>query len=370
MTSKVCHITTVHAPDDVRILLKECMSLADSGFDVSLVAPGESSKKVGKVNVLAISKSKGRLHRVTKTMYTALKKAIQQKADIYHFHDPELIILGIILTLLGKKVIYDVHEDLPRQISNKTWIPKLLRKIVSALAEAVEAIGAKLFSGIVAATPKIGDRFPQRKTLVVQNFPILDEFDREIEKASSQIPFLATYIGGITKERGAYEMVDSMSVASDDNIKLVLAGRIETEQMEEDLASKKGWQHTNFLGWLSRERVSQLLSESHVGLVVLHPKINYLDSYPIKMFEYMASGIPVIASDFPLWREIITDANCGLLVDPMKPDDIAEAIKWMRDHPDKAAEMGRNGKNAVWNKYNWANEKRKLNDYYRSVLRT
>jgi hypothetical protein len=105
-----------------------------------------------------------------------------------------------------------------------------------------------------------------------------------------------------------------------------------------------------------------------VGLVILHPNINYVQSQPVKLFEYMAAGLPVIASDFPLWREIIDGAKCGLLVDPFDVKGIAEAITWLLEHPHEAELMGKRGQEAVYQKFNWNTEADKLIACYNELI--
>jgi glycosyltransferase involved in cell wall biosynthesis len=179
------------------------------------------------------------------------------------------------------------------------------------------------------------------------------------------------YIGGITGIRGAREMVGAASLMPKRSFfRLELAGAFESLELKDELEKHGGWSRVYYHGWVSRADVAELLGSVRGGLVVLHPTQNYPDAYPVKMFEYMAAGLPVIASDFPLWRKIIQEAQCGLVVDPMDPSAIGDAMQWMLDRPEEAEAMGKRGRRAVVETYNWDSESVKLTDLYRGLVVT
>jgi len=208
--AKVCHLTSVHSPFDTRIFYKECRTLAQAGYKIVLVVPHDKNDVVDGVRIRAVPKPKNRRERMTKTVWQIYKAAVAENADIYHFHDPELIPVGIMLKLKGKKVIYDVHEDVPKQILTKYWIPSFLRRAVSASASLFEKIGSKFFDGIVTATPTIADKFPLDKTAAVQNFPMLNELVTSDATPYPNRPYNIVYVGGITALRGIREMVQAV----------------------------------------------------------------------------------------------------------------------------------------------------------------
>lgn len=367
----ICHLSTVHSGLDTRIALKECATLRHSGHDCFLVIPA-SAADVGQALELGIRlvplsgmDAHGRLHRATVGAVAGFRAALATGARIFHVHDPELIPLAVLLKLMGKRVVYDAHEDLGSQIQAKHWIPRPLRKLAAALARSVEVLGARSVDAVVAATPFIGQRFAPhaRRVAVVCNFPRLEEFPVPRSVAWRERDRVA-YIGGISEARGIREMLQAVDLCEET---LVLGGLFDPPQLEHVIGNEPGWKQVEFLGYLSREGVARQLSRCYAGLVTLAPTPNHLNSYPIKMFEYMAAGIPVIASDFPLWRGIIDEAGCGICVDESDPRSIAEAICRLRDHPDEAARMGESGRRAVVERFNWQTEGAKLNTVYTAL---
>lgn len=362
---KVCHLTSVHTKNDIRIFYKECKTLVDAGYNVILVVQNDKDEVIDGVKIIGIDIPKNRKERMTRTTRQVYRRALECDADIYHFHDPELIPIGLRLKRKGKKVIYDVHEDVPRQILSKHWIPGPLRKTISWTVEKIENYAAKRFDYIVTATPYIRDRFLKinRNSIDVNNFPLLSELHIPNTDWSSKEK-LVCYVGGIGKIRGIQEMVQAIGLTP---YFMLLAGNFESSAEREIAVQKEGWRQVTELGHISRTEVKEVLSRSMAGLVVLHPILNYIDALPVKMFEYMSAGIPVIASYFPLWKEIIEGNNCGICVDPLNVNEIANAINWVIDNPGQVKQMGENGRRAVEEIYNWEQEGYKLLKIYEGL---
>jgi len=358
----ITHITSVHYRFDTRIFLKECISLAKAGNQVNLVvADGQGNEEKNGVHIIDTGeKPTSRIKRMQQTVEKVIEKSISTNADVFHLHDPELLVKVPVLLKYGK-VIYDVHEDVPKQILSKHWIPKFLRRSIAFLSEITENHYAGKANGIITATPFIEERFARvnQRVVNINNFPKLEEF-REIKQTDSG-ERLACYVGVLASVRGIFEMVKAMEFVEG---KLLLAGLFSNPEEREKTQKLPGWEKVVELGFCDREKVADILSAVKVGLVVLHPTTNYIDALPVKLFEYMASGLPVIASDFPLLRDIIDSSRCGLCVNPLKPEEIADAINWIFENPLEASRMGINGKKAVENAYNWAKEEKKLLAFY------
>ena len=368
--NKIVHLSTVHPVQDTRILYKEVWSLAVNNFEVMLAAQCKKTQESFEgIKILCLPTPKNRFSRFFGSAYRACKLSLRERADVYHFHDPELIPVGLLLRVMGKKVVYDVHEDLPRQILSKHWIPSMFRGLVSKTAAITEWIAAKFMSGIVAATPAIAKRFPLHKTVVVQNFPLLSEFDDADGIPYQERPMQIAYIGGITSIRGAEEMVRAMEyLPLRLEARLILAGVFSPPELQGKVSSLPGWKHVEYLGWQDRSGVYRVLASARVGVHVVHPIDNYKEGYPTKVFEYMAAGVPVVVSDFPLFREIVERTGAGLTVDPMDPKAIASAVRWLLENPDEAEKMGKRGREVVLKKYNWEREAQRLIGLYQRLL--
>ena len=364
---KIVHLTSAHPRFDTRIFVKQCGSLADI-YDVYLVvADGKGYETKNNVHILDIGKFDGRKNRILNATKAVYKKAIELNADLYHLHDPELIPIGLKLKKLGKKVIFDAHEDLPNQIQSKHYLKPITKKVLSFLVKKYEQYACSKLDGIVAATPFIRDKFLNinANTIDINNFPKTEEFIR-IEHSDITDNNYVCYIGGLADVRGITQMVEAIEFT--DNTRLLIAGNFADANLENKVKQMQGWKSVDFLGYVDREGIQNTLSKSFAGLVVLHPTQSYLDSLPVKMFEYMCAGIPVIASDFPLWRSIVDEAQCGICVDPLNPSAIASAVKTLNTNRIDAQRMGENGRVAVLEKYNWNIEEQKLFEFYSKIL--
>ena len=370
-TAKVVHLTSAHPALDLRIFHKECRTLARAGFRVTIIGRHATDSVVDGVQIKAIPAEKRRLARMTRLVWRVYREALRQNADLYHFHDPELIPVGLLLRAAGKRVIYDVHEDVPKDILSKYYLPGWSRHLLSWAVRQVQSVSCRHFSAIVAVTPTIAERFRaiNDRTVTVHNFPYIQEFVKEGAPWEERLPAVA-YIGGITAQRGIREMVLAMALLPKWlPATLEMAGnRVPEHAHPEELYRHPGWARVRHHGTLDRKGVFDLLSRVRAGLVLFHPKPNHREAMPHKLFEYMGAGLPVIASDFPFWRQMFGGTGCAIFVDPLDPTAIAGAIEYVLTHPHEAARMGKQGQAAVLNRYNWETEERELVNLYSGLV--
>lgn len=365
---RIFHLTSVHFRFDTRIFLKECVSLVNHGHQVTLVvADGKGDEIKSGVQVLDAGASRSRLDRMRHAPGRVLAKALQGNADVYHLHDPELLPIGLQLKKHGKKVVFDAHEDLPKQLLSKPYLNQPARWVLSKVFGAYERWVCRQLDAVVTATPFIRDKFLAMgvRTVDINNFPLLGELSTG-EADWSQKRNQVCYVGGIGSIRGILQVVQAMGQVSS-GARLQLVGAFSEPAVEANAHAQPGWQQVDALGFLNRKQVAEVLAHATAGLVTFLPMPNHIDAQPNKMFEYMSAGVPVIASHFPLWKQIIEGNACGLCVDPLDPAAIAKAIDHLVQHPDEAERMGRNGQRAVAEQYNWTNEEAKLLQLYASL---
>jgi len=343
--------------------MKECASLAENGYDVTLLVNDNNPDEINKdVKIVSTKfKPKNRLERFLKSRKLLFQKALEINADIYHFHDPDLLPLGNKLKRKGKKVIFDSHEDVPEQIKDKTWIPKLIRGLIAKVYSYYEKASLKRYDSVITVTPHIVERLSKINfnTIMVTNYPILGSVSNTNREPQNAICFA----GGINEEWNHDKIIKALE--NIDGVKYILAGT-GTKQYIDFLRSLPGWNKVNYVGKVPHEEVKNIYAQSIAGIA-----LNYSNQAKnegtlgnTKLFEFMEAGLPVICSNYRLWKEIVEENNCGICIEPNNIEEIKNAINYIINNPEEARIMGENGRKAVIEKYNWKTQEEILLKLY------
>lgn len=374
--TKVCHFSSAHAPNDTRIFHKQCASLAKAGYDVTFVVKAKDSQSAGtstekgvKIVQVPVDAS-SRLKRMLFGAKAVYQKALEVDADIYEFHDPELLPYGLKLAKKGKKVIFDSHEDYPTQIMEKEWIPSPLRKLISKGYKAYETHVVKRLDAVLFPCTKNGvDIFAGRakETVIISNAVMVQEMlsPQECSQAKKDGNTVCC-TGSLTYQRGITHLIKAAHLAG---VKLILAGKYSSEAYQQELEKMPEYECVEYKGYLGRKELAEVYARSSIGMSTILNVGQYssLDNFPTKVYEYMAAGLPVIVSDYPFMRHSVQEDGFGAAVDPADPEAIAQAIRDILSDPQAAEQMSSNGRQAVLTKYNWGIEEEKLFALYRRL---
>jgi glycosyltransferase involved in cell wall biosynthesis len=329
---------------------------------VTIIAQNDKNELAEGVKIIALPKPKNRLIRMTVTTTGIFLLALKQDSCIYHFHDPELILVGVIIKLLtGRKVVYDIHEDFPKAIFTKEWINPFLRGLIPSIFNFIEKRISLSFDYIIAATPNIAVQFKHPNVVIIANYPVLDFFPYIEAKRETVKSMKVIFCGTVVQNYGLREILKSLKFIPEEyNIQLRIVGKFYSRRFEREIKNIQGWEKVEFIGWIPHDRVSNYMIGFDCGLALYCPEPNSINAMPNKIFEYMAAGLPVIASNFPLWKKIIEGNECGICIDPLNPREIAKGIVYLADNPFKTKEMGVNARRIILEKFNWGRESEKL----------
>jgi glycosyltransferase involved in cell wall biosynthesis len=371
--AKVCILTSVHMPFDGRVFHKEARSLVKAGYEVVLIARHDKEEVVAGVHVVPLPQPKNRLQRMTRVLWRLYRLAVRENADVYHFHDPELMTVGLLLKLRGRKVIWDVHEHYPNSILDKYYLARPLRRVISKSFDLFERAVVRFFDYVIYTTPFVGARYRKMKVRSgrIENYPIIELSESFAKDPQEKI----VYLGGMSRIRGLLEVLDAFAVVAKKypRWELCLVGSYSPASFEKDMIDRVSalglGANVKFIPWVPYEEKERLSSQAAMGVITYLPYSNNTSCLPNKLFDYMLVGLPVIASNFPLYREVVEPSHCGLIVDPARPEEIARAMEYLIEHPQEARQMGENGRRAVREQYNWEKESEKLLQIYATVLK-
>jgi len=367
MGKKVCHMTSAHGVEDVRIFHKECVSLAQAGYEVYLVERGESYDKNG-VHIVGVGEMpNGRMKRMTEGARHVYEAALALDCDIYHFHDPELLPYGLKLKKKGKKVIFDSHELTRQQIRIKPYLPPPVASLASCLYSMYENIVLSKIDCVIFPCPIDGVfPLPGEKQVFLDNVPRLTELYDKYDPAAEKEPNTVCTVGSLTANRGTREMILAANRAG---CKAILAGEITPADFKAELKQMPESMTAEFLGRIDRTQVCKVYKRSVIGVssILNIGQYDMAENLPTKVYECMAMGLPVVLTRNAFNEKMVEKYQFGVCVDPENIDEFAAAMRDLLDHPGKAKEMGQNGRRAVKEVFNWELEQEKLLGLYREL---
>ncbi|MEW6754155.1 MAG: glycosyltransferase family 4 protein [Candidatus Latescibacterota bacterium] len=373
---RICLLSSVHGAQDTRIYHKQARTLAAAGFQTVVIARRDAPAAAAcGVRMVELGPASSRWVRMLGTVRIAWL-AWRQKAALYALHDPELLPVGVLLKVATRRcVVYDVHEDVAKQIGNKEWLASWARSLLARLYTGVERLCLPFIDGIVIAEESYRPNYPGRRVTAVLNYPLLQHQPhlQSAPRLSGGRPTLV-YAGSIRAVRGLFTMLEVVRRlhGAFPDLLFYLVGGIGIAAQEEGarrfIAEHGLGDAVVLTGRVPHDHVADYIARADVGLALLHPQPNFSDSLPTKLFEYMLMGKPVVVSDFPLWRRVVSEAGCGVAVDPLDLEGVERAIAGLLRSPQEAAQMGQMGREAVLQRYRWEHEGEKLVAFYRELL--
>ena len=363
MNFDVVMLTSAHPATDDRIFYREAKTLVEAGQSVCIVGRHPSSEILEGIHIRALGAPASRLKRLLLGV-AILDIACELNARLYIIHDPELIAIAFVLRLLGKKVVYDAHENLPAQIRQKDWIPRPLRWVLVPTASALEWVASRLLSGVIAAVPAIQVRFRSSRTELIRNFPT-----RSALATLADGPPISTranvviYTGGLSRIRGIRELVEAFRGL--DGAQLWLVGSFDDAAFQTEIMSSLP-HNVLWLGWRPHPEVLKLYRMAKLGAVVLYSTPNHRCAVPVKLFEYLGAGLPAIISDFPEYKEFVQ--GCGIEVDPLNVTAIRSAISALLADNAMLTEMSARARQRVVASFSWENEGTRLVEFCTKIM--
>lgn len=372
--AKICHFSSVHHINDTRVLYRECVWLAKE-YDVNLIAIGRFSGERDNVNIIGIPKPASRLKRIFGTTYQVYKKAKLLNADLYHFHDPELIPFALLLKWSGKKVIYDIHENITESLKDKKWL--MFKGFFTWLYLRFDALAARHFTLLLAEESYIKvykRRYPQKETTLMRNYApsaLLKPFV-QLNRAVSGNTVNLFYMGSIDSLYCCKEMLEAVYLLNKQGIdaRITMVGWIEPNTQQQinslpfmsDIADK-----VTMTGYMEIEQGYELSKTFNIGLSFVSDNLNVSQSLPRKMYEYMHIGLPVVSSGHLLYKQLVESYGLGICVTNNTAIEISKAIRQLMESGEHLNSLAENNVSAAAAHFNWETEYARLKQVYQQL---
>lgn len=349
MNSTILVVTTVHWADDTRIRERLIRTLGTE-FSVVYAAPSPGPSDTDGLEYVELTG--GRLRRNLR----AIRLSLTARFGVLVINDPELVPGGILVRLLRRRpVVFDVHEDVPAIAYTRDWVPKLARWPLSAVMATVLRV-AERFLTITLAEPGY-QRLFRRSHPIFPNYPKTSSFPEPGGDPAGP----AIYLGDVTIERGADVAVAACSALG---VPLRLIGRITEGTRDTLLQESTLGEDLSIEGLVPNPTALGYLAAAAVGLAPLRDLPNYRHSQPTKILEYLAMGLPVVASDLPGTRELVGGLDAVTLVKPGDVDDLSIAIAEARSP--EVTRRARAQAPDIRTRFRWPAEE--VRDFYRTLV--
>jgi hypothetical protein len=365
------HLTSAHSVTDTRIFVKEATSLAEAGFRVAVAGPGDVNcqQTINQVSVFSIERPGGRFARFSSFALKLYRFCTRMNPRVVHIHDPDLLLLSWWLKRRGIKIVYDVHEDFPKAVLSRTWLgPAIARRGTAKLVEMLEQSAASWLDGIVLADSQLANRFPLDRSIVARNYLSVSEWPTKFLAPKEELSSLkCIYVGDISEARGLTRMCDAIQEAHEAGIPatLELVGHINDSQIH-SISKHPANRHIKLHGWGTRSEVAEKLASSDIAFCLLEPTPAYREALPVKVLEYIASGLIVIATDLPrLRRETLLKEAIHFVPWEAESGSLGAAIATVASSSSARKE---HLKNVIIGHFNWSSEATRLVEFYFSVL--
>lgn len=365
---KIAVFTTVHKVYDARIYHKEIKALKKD-YNIFYYNPYIENKFQDEKNIffVKLKRRNNRFFRIIFSPLDAFLQLIKTEMEIYHFHDPELLVTGIFLKIFGKKVIYDSHENNYGLIMEKTYIkPFPLKFLIAKSVRLFELFSSYFFDGVIVARPDLKKFYKNKNILVFRNFPDIDiKIENNKIKKVTEKPIIV-YSGGLTYIRGILQLIDAVELL-DGKVELHLLGEWQDKGLKEDCEKRKGYRFTKYLGNFPYGEHFKYIKNSDIGIIPFLPARNHMTTLPNKPFEYFLCKVPVLMSNFPYWKS--TFKNLAIFFDPLSPNNIKDIILYILENKDISNKLVENAFNKLQTEFNWNKEKEKLENFYKNIIK-
>jgi len=370
----ICHLTLGHTPYDDRIYYKECWGIRHWADRVTVIGKETEIPETTYPEIEVLTFPWGNL---LQRFGKAFDLAVDLQADIYHLHEPELLpMIPLLRNRTSAAFVYDMHEPLAEVILDFSRNPWYQRYATALAMGGYERLLLSLPNSVIFTSKILSSEFQKytRHSTILYNFPRLDLFESAPgEERGTQYTVL--YQGQIAPSRGIVDLVKGFYLYYREHQqgRLRLVGSVSSPEFRRTLLGAFSYFNLTHAAALEQAvphtSMRPILQSASVGIMALHPTPAFRKSVQIKTFEYMATGLPVIAGNYASAHQFVASRNAGIVLEETTPRTIAGALGDLYTHPEKRRQMGQRGQQAVHEQWNWSAMNRKLQHLYLGIAR-